>query len=170
MRNVDLERFGIILTMVHEYYDKTISKGVAAMWWEGLECESIDDIEISFKHHMRNNGTFCPKISDIIKIINGDPRDNAVIQWGHVMAQSKHASNGMSFRDPITARVVKAMGGKELGMYGASDWAHSRNYFIDSYIAYQNQMEVDKAVERQKLINQTQRKGISNERSARQSS
>lgn len=152
MKKIDEQRFKTVLLKIGALYDKSICDILANMWQEDLAEESIDDIEAAFDIYRKGERrAFMPKPGDFLEIINGRPRDNAVVQWGIVQRAASNASC-MRFSDPITALVVKDMGGPALGNYTKSDWGMSRAYFIDCYVAHQVQAEVDKTVEKQKLI------------------
>lgn len=113
MNESDKVRFAKLMLGVSEYYSAKISDAVIAIYWDALKGFDIESIDKAITGHLKSDtGQFMPKVSDIIKIIDGSSTDVAVVAWTKVekaiSAVGAYAS--VVFDDPIIMAVIRDMG------------------------------------------------------------
>lgn len=82
------------------------------MWQAIMSRYHIDDIQRAFERHVAGAHRM-PVPSDLIKIIEGNPSDRALIAWNKVIAAMRDIGDHRSicFDDPVIHLVVLEMGG-----------------------------------------------------------
>jgi Domain of unknown function (DUF6475) len=111
--NDDRKRFAILMAGLSEYYDKRISDVVIEIYWNGLKDYDIDAIDKALKLHTHSDtGQFMPKISDIVKLIDGSSSDIAIQAWTKVekAISAVGAYATVVFDDNIIQAVIRDMG------------------------------------------------------------
>jgi hypothetical protein len=111
----DRQRFAAAFSGMAEYYEKTPSKTIIQMYWQGLESYEIESVEQAISAHIRlaDNGQFMPRINDLVKLIEGSSSDKAAIAWSKVLhaVRSIGPYQTIVFDDPIVHVVLSDMGG-----------------------------------------------------------
>lgn len=115
MQQPDRKRFAMQMAALGEYYGAALSAGLIEMYWQGLQSYSIDDFERAVAQHMRNpeNGQFRPKISDLVKLIEGSTTERAAVAWSKVRhaVRSVGPYQTLVFDDPLIHVCIENMGG-----------------------------------------------------------
>ena len=80
MNQQDQGRFAELMTSLGEYYSKSMSEPMIAMYWQGLQRYDINAIQQAFNRHVNNpdSGQFMPKIADVSKMLGGTSNDRAM--------------------------------------------------------------------------------------------
>lgn len=115
MQAVDLCAFSEMLQQVMNYYRRDCTDGLIDLYWEGLQCYELESIKLAIGVHMKDpeEGKFEPRISSIVKIIEGSKSDRAVWAWSFAQeaASSVGAYQDVIFEDPVIHAVIEDMGG-----------------------------------------------------------
>lgn len=109
-------RFASLITALADYYEKTLSKGVLSLYWEGLRQYDYEAIEKAAWAHTQlpdEAGRWMPKVSDINKMLTGRTTDQSQIAWSKVdrAVRTVGPYSDVAFDDPIIHRVISDMGG-----------------------------------------------------------
>jgi hypothetical protein len=144
--NIDeRRRFASLLTALSDYYNATISKAVAGIYWEGLRQYDYEAIEKACWAHTQlpdEAGRWMPRNADIIKMIVGSTLDQAALAWSRFDSalRTRGTWDDVVFDDPLIHRVVADMGGwvwfghKYEGEKG--DWQFVAKDFQGRYRSY----------------------------------
>ncbi|MBQ9539527.1 MAG: hypothetical protein IJU95_09670 [Treponema sp.] len=78
----------------------------------GLKDYTLEDVVRAVDAHCRSE-RFFPMLADIVKQIEGDPRDRAALAWALVLKAERKYGTGRSIRfsDPATHFAIEKMGG-----------------------------------------------------------
>lgn len=115
--NLDERRkFASLLTALSDYYNTTLSKAVAGIYWEGLRQYDYEAIEKACWAHTQlpdEAGRWMPRNADIIKMIGGSTLDQAALAWSKVdqAIRTRGTWDDVAFDDAIIHRVIADMGG-----------------------------------------------------------
>ena len=109
-------RFAALMTSLADYYEKDLSKGVIALYWEGLRQYDYEAIEKAAWAHTQLSdeaGRWMPKVSDLNKMLVGRTTDQSQIAWSKVDKAIRTVGpySDVAFDDPIIHRVISDMGG-----------------------------------------------------------
>lgn len=141
MQASDLNDFSEMVQKVMNYYRRDCSDGLIDLYWEGLQCYELDSIRLAIGVHMRDpeDGKFEPRISNIVKIIEGSKSDRAVLAWS--LAQEAAASVGayqdVIFDDPVIHAAIEDIGGWPIFCrLSEKDLSYHQHRFSVSYRAH----------------------------------
>ena len=148
MKSQDKSRFALALLAVAEYYEKSLSQPVIALWWRGLELFDIGAIEHAFDIHTKNpdTGQFMPRIADITRMIDGGTQEGALVAWAKVDKAVRQIGPYASvvFDDKIIHRVLHEMGGwAMLGSKLETDWPFVAKEFENRYRSFRLRGVID---------------------------
>jgi hypothetical protein len=109
-------RFASLMTGLSDYYRQEVSKAVLGLYWEGLRQYDYEAIEKAAWAHTQSPdeaGRWMPKISDIIKLIDGNTADQAALAWSKVdnAVRVRGPWDDVIFDDALIHRVIADMGG-----------------------------------------------------------
>lgn len=109
-------RFASLMTSLADYYEKSLSKGVLALYWEGLRQYDYEAIEKAAWAHTQlpdEAGRWMPKVSDLNKMLAGRTSDQGQIAWSKVDRAVRTVGPwaDVAFDDPLIHRVIQEMGG-----------------------------------------------------------
>ena len=106
----DKERILQTIAGVYSYYGREVSEFILSVWMEDLADYSADEIAAAFVRHRRDpeRGRFCPLTADILRQLQGDEAEAALVEWGKVLAAARNG--GGRFTGP-TQSALEAMGG-----------------------------------------------------------
>lgn len=143
----DMARFLSTLTGIADYYGKTLSEGVQALYWEGLRAYDLQAVEKALWEHTQNpdNGQFMPKIADVTRNLQGRTQDQAAIAWSKVDTATRRIGtySDVVFDDAIIHRVISDMGGWiKFGTQTEENWPFVSNEFQNRYRGYKMRGEV----------------------------
>lgn len=141
MNSGDIRAFAKLLNGVMDYYRKDTSDFLQEVFWTGLAEYGFEEVKEAFLRHMKDpeRGQFEPRLSDIVRLLEGTASDRSAVAWGKVATAMRQigAWKDVVFDDAVIHAVVSDMGGwpklcrtplNELGM------AQAR--FTKTYSAY----------------------------------
>jgi hypothetical protein len=115
MKPTDKANFLALVGDVHGFYGKPFNAFSGSVWWEALKAHDFGAISQAFSRHAVNpdNGQFCPKPADIVRMIGGTSSDAALVAWSKVerAIRSVGQYETVIFDDPLIHRVTEDMGG-----------------------------------------------------------
>ena len=141
MHAADLSEFSELVQKVMNYYRRDCTDGLIDLYWEGLQCYELNSVRLAIGVHMRDpeDGKFEPRISNIVKIIEGSKSDRAVIAWAQAQAaaSSVGAYQDVIFDDPVIHAVIEDMGGWPLFCrFPEKDMSYHQHRFTVAYRAH----------------------------------
>lgn len=141
MHAADLSEFSELVQKVMNYYRRDCSDGLIDLYWDGLQCYELNSIRLAIGVHMRDpeDGKFEPRISNIVKIIEGSKSDRAVFAWSQAQgaASSVGAYQDVIFEDPVIHAVIEDMGGWPLFCrFPEKDMSYHQHRFTVAYRAH----------------------------------
>jgi len=146
MQQQDFDDFVDIIQVVGEQYNKKLSDGVIALYWQGLQDYELTAVRDALGRHLRNtdNGQFMPKIADIIRMLQGSSQDCAFSAWTKVDKAVRHVGpyESVVFDDPLIHRVLNDMGGwLVLCDKTDDDWPFIAKEFENRYRGFKSRNE-----------------------------
>lgn len=135
-------RFAALMTALADYYEKSLSKGVLALYWEGLRQYDYEAIEKAAWAHTQlpdEAGRWMPKVSDLNKMLAGRTSDQGQIAWSKVdrAVRTVGPYASVAFDDPVIHRVIQEMGGwTYINAKEEKEWPFVAKEFITRYQAY----------------------------------
>lgn len=142
------KRFASLMTALADYYEKSLSKGVLALYWEGLRQYDYDAIEKAAWAHTQlpdEAGRWMPKVSDLNKMLAGRTTDQGQIAWSKVdrAVRTVGPYADVAFDDPVIHRVIQEMGGWVLiNSKDDKEWPFVAKEFVMRYQGYKMSGEV----------------------------
>jgi len=136
------KRFAALIVALADYYNKTTSKGVIAMYWEGLRQYDYEAIEKAAWAHTQlpdESGRWMPLVSDFNKMLIGRTSDQGQIAWSKVDRAVRVVGPyaDVAFDDPIIHRVLQDMGGwAVIGGKDDKEWPFTAKEFVTRYQGY----------------------------------
>lgn len=136
------KRFAALIVALSDYYNKTASKGVIAMYWEGLRQYDYEAVEKAAWAHTQlpdEAGRWMPLVSDFNKMLAGRTSDQGQIAWSKVDRAIRTVGPyaDVAFDDPIIHRVLQDMGGWVLlGAKDDKEWPFVAKEFVTRYQGY----------------------------------
>jgi len=135
-------RFASLMVALADYYKQEISKGVMALYWEGLKQYDYAAIEKAAWAHTQSpdeSGRWMPKISDLTKVLQGSTKDQASIAWSKVdrAIRTIGTYTDVAFDDALIHRVIQDMGGwVHIGSKDDDAWPFVAKEFENRYRGY----------------------------------
>jgi hypothetical protein len=135
-------RFASLMTALADYYEKSLSKGVIALYWDGLRQYDYEAIEKAAWAHTQlpdEAGRWMPKVSDLNKMLAGRTSDQGQIAWSKVdwTVRTVGPYADVAFDDPLIHRVIQEMGGwVHLCGKDEKEWPFTAKEFITRYQSY----------------------------------
>lgn len=130
-----------LLEGVYDFYARELSPFSISVWWEAMRPFSLAAVSGAFNRHCVNpdNGQYCPKPADIVKLIGGTNQDQAMLAWVKVdkSVRSVGIYQSVVFDDPVIHRVIHDMGGWiELCGKKETEWPFVQKEFENRYRGY----------------------------------
>ncbi len=145
MTNQDEKKKKFCQTMLSlgEYYNRELSIGVIEIYWQGLQRFDVDAIEVAMNRHISNpdSGHYMPKVSDLVRMIEGTTKDSSVRAWSLVEQglQRVGTYSDIVFADPVIHRVIYDMGGWiGFGRKSVDEWPFVAKEFQERYRGYRS--------------------------------
>ena len=137
----DKKQFLAVINAVMSVYSKEVSPSGFHIWWAALESYEYSDVTRAFTAYVKSadSGTFAPKPADIIRMIDGNSDDKAMMAWSKVNRAmgAAGAYRSVCFDDPVINMVVMDMGGWPKICGGTVDELQFTSAeFIKKYRAY----------------------------------
>lgn len=147
MESTEKDSFFSLMADVHAFYRQDISRFALGVWWEALKAFDYRAVKDAFNRHAVNpdNGQFCPKPADIVRLIAGGTQDAALIAWTRVQKAVREQGmyRSVNFEDPIINAVLKDMGGwVAIGQIREDKLPFRAKEFENRYRGYRQRGEV----------------------------
>lgn len=139
MNSADRTNLGALLATVGAGYSKQITEALVDFYWQGLEDLRFEDINRAFRYLARTS-EFMPTVAAVRKLIEKpkeSPKLRAAAQWNNAVAWVRHSGRFYDHEgdDPITAKVVSAMGAQLRDMpCDGFDRSQAERRFIEAYV------------------------------------
>lgn len=110
------QEFYEILKRTFEYYQRDLSDDVADIYWLGLKHLDNRAVADCLQKHMTSRdtaGRFCPKLTDILQMLEGSSVDGALLAWTKVANAIRLVGpyRSIVFDDPLIHVVLAEMSG-----------------------------------------------------------
>ncbi len=134
MRDVDQKPFFALMDQTAEYYDRPLTAGTKAMYWQGLADLSLDAIRLALNAHMQDAraGKFMPKIADIRAALEANRADDghpgAEEAWS-IALQARHESSSVVWTEQISRAFFQAA----MPLLDEGDKIAARRAFLERY-------------------------------------
>lgn len=147
MNQNDRSKLIEVLSGVHDFYGKDLSKFAIAVWEQACDSFDVEQVTKALSAHLMDpeRGQFMPKPADIVRQIQGTHGDRSLIAWGKVLdaMQRVGAYASVCFDDGIIHASIVDMGGwKVLCRSEIDDLPFLQKRFCDGYKAYANRGDV----------------------------
>lgn len=147
MTEQDRAEFFMLVGDVYAFWKQDFSAAVGRVWWNAMKHYDLAAIEDGFGRWSVNpdGGAFCPRPSEILKMMNGSTADAAFVAWSLVDKAVRMVGPYQSvvFDDPLTHCVIHEMGGWILLTQKDDEaWPFVRNEFVTRYRGYRARSEV----------------------------
>ncbi len=142
----DRKRLIQTLVGVYGFFDKELTEFAIRVWTDALAGLPIEAVEAAFTAHLKdpNAGRFLPRPADILRQINGDSEERALIAWGEVISAAR--SGGGRF-DGATQQAIDSMGGMgRIRLAGEHENGFLQRQFVAAFKAYKARDEAPRLV------------------------
>lgn len=142
MRDSEKTKFYALVADVLAYYRQDASKFTLSVWWEGLKRFELEQINTALTAHATNSekeGDFCPKVSNVIRMLEGTKSDKSAMAWSkvHGAMSSVGAYTDVIFDDAAIHAAIEDMGGwPKLCRGEISELSYTSHRFCESYKSY----------------------------------
>lgn len=144
MINEDKKKFMTLFYAAGEYYDKSISKELLQMYFNGLINYSIEEVEQAINLHMQDSdrGRFFPKIADFShklqkQVLSAEER--AEIAWAELerKIRTEGSYGSLELEDKVAIAAVKGFTSwKDLCMMNTDKMTWAKKEFMSLYGTY----------------------------------
>jgi len=147
MRDSDFDNFTNMLAAIGDMKSKPQSEWALGVWWKALSSYDFEAVEDALIRHVQNpdNGQYMPVPADVIKLIQGNSIDSALVAWAKVDRAVRVIGpwGDVAFDDPLIHRVIKDMGGwVELGKKTDKEWPFTAKEFENRYRGYRTRADL----------------------------
>lgn len=141
MNQSEKREFGALLTDVMAYYGRDASDFLLSAWWDSCSGVSLEQVKKAINQHIRDaeRGAFPPKVSDIVRALQGTATDRAAIAWGKVLGAmgSVGAYQDVVFDDPAIHAAIADCGGWQKVCRGElAELSYLQHRFCQAHKAY----------------------------------
>jgi hypothetical protein len=108
----DFERFGILMGVLGENWDKEISPMKVELYFEGLKDFDIEEVDSAVKIALKTlDQSYFPRIAQLRQLIEGDPESRSLFSW-RIAVDTRDYYHGADFsEDPIIAYCIQELCG-----------------------------------------------------------
>lgn len=143
----DKAKFMEVLSGVHDFYGRDLSKFAVAVWLQACETFDVEQVTKALSAHLMDaeRGQFMPKPADIVRQLQGTNTDRSLIAWGKVMdaCQRVGAYTSVCFDDGVIHAAIEDMGGwVKLCRSNTDELGYLQKRFCDAYKAYAGRGDV----------------------------
>lgn len=148
MQQTDRAPFAQLVTDVHAYYRQDCSQFVLSVWWSACEHFDLEQVRRAMTAHAKDAdaGRFCPKVADIVRVLQGTRTDRAAIAWGkvHEAIGAVGAYQDVVFDDPAIHAVLEDLGGwPKVCRTEAKEMGFMQHRFCEGHRAYTSRGEFE---------------------------
>ncbi|WP_312451756.1 DUF6475 domain-containing protein [Comamonas sp.] len=137
----EMDAFHTLLSDAMAYYSKDCSSFTLKVWWNACQNFSLEQVSKALERHATDaeRGAFAPKVSDIIRALQGTSTDRAAIAWGKVYGamSAVGAYSNVAFDDPAIHAVIEDLGGwPKICRTENTELSYVQHSFQESHRAY----------------------------------
>jgi hypothetical protein len=141
MKPTDRAKLIEVLSGVHDFYGRDMSKFAIAVWEQACETFAVEQVTKALSAHLMDaeRGQFMPKPADIVRQLQGTSTDRSLIAWGKTLDAMNRvgAYTSVCFDDGLIHKVVEDMGGwAKLCRSNIDELGYLQKRFCDAYKAY----------------------------------
>ena len=141
MQPNEREAFAALLSDVHAYYRQNVSEFTLTVWAQALQSFSLEQVRNAMTRHATDpeRGQFCPKVADIVRILQGTHTDRAQLAWGKALEamSAVGAYQDVVFDDPAIHAVIEDLGGcPKVCRTESKDLSYLQHRFCEAHKAY----------------------------------
>lgn len=134
------------LQQVHAYYRVDLSEWAISVWWDALKTFDLMAIRDALGRHAVNpdTGQFCPRVADVVKMMQGTSLDGALLAWAKVERAIGRVGPWQTvvFDDALIHRVIDDMGGwVPVCSVGGDELPFKAKEFENRYRGYAHRMQ-----------------------------
>lgn len=143
----DRRKFMEVLTGVHDFYGRDMSKFAVAVWVQACETFELEQVTKALSKHLMDpeRGQFMPKPADLVRQLQGTNTDRSLIAWGKVLDACARvgAYTSVCFDDGLIHATLEDMGGWiKLCRSETDELGYLQKRFCDTYKAYAGRDDV----------------------------
>ncbi|MBT7630934.1 MAG: DUF551 domain-containing protein [Desulfobacula sp.] len=151
MQNDFIKEFATLYLATYSIYkrprDSDPNPVVYELFYEAVKKFGYDAVKAAFSVHIQSpdNGQWIPKPADIVRIIEGTSKDNALVAWSKLKKTISAVGSyeTVVFNDPIIHAVVQDMGGWIfLCSTTEKELPFKKNEFQSRYYDYKSKSDV----------------------------
>lgn len=141
MQTTDTQAFIKLVSDVHAYYRQPVSEFILQVWTQACQPFELGQVSKAMTAHVTDaeNGKFCPKVSDVVRVLAGTTTDRAALAWGKTLGamSAVGAYSDVVFDDPAIHAAVEDCGGWVKMCRGeTAELSYLQHRFSTSYKAY----------------------------------
>jgi hypothetical protein len=141
MQQHEKPQFVSLIADVLGYYGKDASPFVIAIWWDACQNLAFEQVAKAMNTHVKDpeRGQYPPKVSDIVRVLQGTTTDRAALAWGKVLEamSSVGAYTDVVFDDPAIHAAIEDLGGwPKLCRTETKELSYLQHRFCLSHKAY----------------------------------
>ena len=134
-------KFIEVLSGVHDFYGKDMSKFALQVWMQACDTFDVEQVSKALSAHLMDaeRGQFMPKPADIVRQLQGTKTDRSLLAWGKVLdaMQRVGAYQSVVFDDAAIHAAIEDNGGwPNVCRTKTDDLPFLEKRFCDSYKAY----------------------------------
>lgn len=121
MHNADQQAFYERLCLLAEIWQRDLSKTLLRTYWEAMADLPLEAALAALQTAVRTC-TYFPTPAELRTLLDGNPHDQAVLQWYRLRRLTGRGYNEEALQDPLVAACFRALGGRQ--RFGA--WHYER--------------------------------------------
>lgn len=134
-------KFIEVLSGVHDFYTKDMSKFALRVWLQACETFDVEQVSKALSAHLMDaeRGQFMPKPADIVRQLQGTKTDRSLLAWGKVLdaMQRVGAYQSVVFDEAAIHAAIEDNGGwPNVCRAKTDELPFLEKRFCDSYKAY----------------------------------
>lgn len=145
MQEADKKAFADLIAGLFAYHRQAVSPAIITVYWRGCQEFTLEQvtkaIDALTKDPDPKVGDFVPKLSGIVRMLQGTQTDRSLIAWGKVSGAMGYvgAWRDVAFDDPIIHLCINDVGGwPKVARTPYEDQSYLQHAFCKAYQAYAN--------------------------------
>jgi hypothetical protein len=141
LKHTDRAAFAAMVAGIHVYYGKVADQFTLDLFWRSCERFELEQISKAIQTHTEDptHGSYCPKVSDMMRILAGTVTDRSALAWGKVFEAMSQvgAYTDVVFDDPAIHAAIEDCGGwSKICRSKNDELSYLQHRFCGSYKAY----------------------------------
>lgn len=141
MTDADMDDFAQLVSAQAKYYRQDMSDFLLDVWWTGCRDYALADVSSAISRHVADpdRGNFPVKVSDVVRLLEGNTADRAAEAWGKVFEAMGRvgAHQDVCFDEAAIHAAITDMGGwPKLCRWETDELSHAIHRFGELYRSY----------------------------------